>query len=116
MKIRRFAASSMSIVLAFTTGCSCFVPSHQMVSVTVAEPAHAGVWINGEYKGEAPVQVSLLRSHDFGVMVKKEGYQTSTQIVGYHLNTTGILDVVGTCLFLIPCIGLMTSGSDSLDE
>ena len=51
-----------------------------------------------------------------GVLVKKEGFQTSSKMVDYHLSTTGILDIVGTCLFLLPVIGLVTPGANSLDD
>lgn len=106
----------MSMLLSLTVGCSCFVPSHQTVSISVIEPPHAKIWVNGTYEGEAPVQVGLIRNRTFGVIVRKEGFQTSTKTVDYHLNTTGILDVVGTCLFAIPVIGIMTAGAHSLDE
>lgn len=36
--------------------------------------------------------------------------------VGNHFNETGVLDVVGGCLFLVPFIGLATPGAWSLDE
>jgi hypothetical protein len=114
--MKKITTFCISALLSLTMGCSCFVPSHQTVSVSVIEPPHARVWINGTYQGEAPVQVSLIRNRTFGVIVRKEGFQTSTQTVEYHLNTTGILDVVGTCIFLVPVIGIMTAGSHSLDE
>jgi hypothetical protein len=114
--MNKFITFGVSILLSLTTGCSCFVPSHQTISVSVIEPPHAKILINGVYEGESAVQVSVIRNHTVGVIVKKEGFQTESKIVSYHLNTTGILDVVGTCLFLIPVIGLMTSGSHSLDD
>jgi hypothetical protein len=111
----RLTALSLSMALGLTSGCSVFQSSHQTVSVQTSEP-QAKVWINGSFEGEAPVQASVMRNQTLAVMVKKEGFQTSTRLVQYHLSTTGILDVVGTCLFLVPCIGLMTAGAHDLDD
>ena len=78
--MKKVTTLCMSVLVSLTVGCSCFVPSHQTVSISVIEPPHAMVWVNGTYEGEAPVQVSLIRNRTFGVIVKKEGFQTSTKV------------------------------------
>jgi hypothetical protein len=115
MNLRRFATGSVAVVLSVTTGCSVFVPSHQMMCIQSLEP-HAKVWVNGAYQGEAPIQTNVMRNHSVVVVVKKEGYETLNKLVQYHLNTTGILDTIGTYLLLLPLIGIVSPGAHSLDE
>ena len=112
---KQLTAVGVSLALSLNTGCSVFRSSHQTVSIQVSEP-HAKVWVNGSYEGEAPVQTSVMRNETLGVIVKKEGFETSTRMVQYHLSTTGVLDIIGTCLFIVPCIGLMTAGAHDLDD
>jgi len=56
------------------------------------------------------------RNRQVSIAADKDGYFPYEQSVGYHFNTTGALDAVGTALFLIPAIGLFTPGAWSLDE
>lgn len=107
---------SVSVLLSLTTGCSLFVGRHQSVSIQVSEPAHAKVWIDGAYQGEAPVVVSLPRNQTYCIIVKQDGYQPSQRILQYGLNTTGALDLVGTFTFIIPVLGLVSPGAQSLDD
>ena len=93
-----------------------FKSSHQTLSVVVPDQQHAKVWINDNYEGEAPVQASVLRNRTVFVTVKKEGFQTLQQTVQSDFNTTGILDAIGTYIFLLPVIGVASPGSHSLEE
>jgi len=102
-------------LLLSLTGCSLFGPSHQTLSVQCSEP-HAKVWIDGGYEGEAPVHASVIRNHTHGILVKKEGFQTSNRIVDYKMSTTGVLDLIGGCLFLVPAIGFTSPAAFSLDD
>jgi hypothetical protein len=113
MKI--LTALSLAALLPFAAGCSAFRDSHQTLTVQT-DPPHANVWVNRVSKGEAPVQVSVLRNKEVDVRVEKDGFQTANQTVRYHLNTTGCLDIAGACFFILPVIGMMTPGHDSLDE
>lgn len=106
----------LTALLTLATGCSSFRSSHQTLTVQVTDPPHATVWVNRVREGEAPVQVSVLRNKYVDVMVEKEGYQSETRTVRYHLNTTGYLDIVGAWLFILPVIGIISPGHDSLDE
>jgi hypothetical protein len=56
------------------------------------------------------------RNRDVSIQCYKEGYAPYQRTIGNHFNTTGVLDAVGTWLFLLPGIGLFTPGAWSLDE
>ena len=49
-------------------------------------------------------------------MASKPGYQTAYYNIDSSLNTTGILDIIGTFIFILPLIGVFCPGSKSLDE
>ena len=49
-------------------------------------------------------------------MIKKAGYDPQLYKVGRHLGTCGIMDIVGTVIFLVPAIGLFSAGAYTLDE
>jgi len=114
--MKNFSTLCVSVLLSLTTGCSLFVGKKQSVSIQVTEPAHAKVWVNGAYEGEAPVVVSVPRNQTLGIIVKQDGYQTSQRIVQYSFSTTGTLDLVGGCIFLLPLLGLTAPGAHSLDD
>ena len=116
MKTRKLTAAVMSVLLSFSLGCSVFRSSHQALTVMVPDQEHAGVWINDAYAGEAPVTQNVKRNRTVFVTVKKAGYQPLQQAVKYHLNSTGILDAIGTYLILLPVVGVASPGSHSLDE
>jgi hypothetical protein len=116
MKLNYTTNFCLSAVASFATGCSLFVPSHQTVNINVTTPQHAKVWINGAYEGETPIQKSVLRNRDLTIMVKKEGYQTTIKSVDHRLSPTGVLDVIGTGVFLAPALGFISPGAFCLDE
>jgi hypothetical protein len=115
MKVKWFLVSTISLLSCFLTGCSLFVSSHQTVSVQSPQ-SHAKVWVNGAYIGEAPIETSVRRDETLVVMVKKDGFETSTRVVQHHLSPTGTLDVIGACLFLLPGLGFCSGGAFSLDD
>jgi hypothetical protein len=114
--MHKFMICSASVLLAMTTGCSIFRSSHQDLSVSVQNPPHAGVWINGNYEGEAPVKARVKRNTSVIVLVKKTGYQSLQRTLPSDLNTTGIFDIIGTYIFLLPVIGVISPGSHSISE
>ena len=50
------------------------------------------------------------------ILVKKSGYDPQIHKIGRHLGTCGVMDIVGTVIFLVPAIGLFSSGAYTLDE
>lgn len=114
--MNKIIKAAISILVAIClTGCSAFRPSKQ--GITISTPVSgADVFINGIYAGQAPLTTQVQRDTDVSIMVRRNGYQPGIRMIGYHFNATGVLDIIGTCLFLLPCIGLFCSGAWSLDE
>lgn len=78
-------------------------------------PPDAVLMINGE-RHTSPAQVRVKRDENVSIQCYKEGYMPYQRTIGYHLSTTGTLDVIGIFIFLLPGLGLFCAGSDSLEE
>lgn len=96
-------------------GCSALRPSTQPVKLA-CEPADGVALVISGKKYNCPVTVELPRNREFTVEGYKVGYLPYTRTISYHRNDTYVLDVIGTCIFLIPAIGLMSPGARDLDE
>jgi hypothetical protein len=96
-------------------GCSAFRSSTQTMSVTTDQP-DAQIYVNGAMAGTGTASASVKRNENVQLMVTKAGYITVQRSIGKSLNTTGVLDIIGGCLFLIPFFGRLAAGSQSLDE
>jgi hypothetical protein len=100
--------------VALGSGCSAFLPAKQTVNVTCV-PADAVIKINGQ-KQTSPASIGVARDREVTVQCYKDGYATYQRVIEPHFNTTGKLDAVGTVLFLIPGVGLLSPGAYSLEE
>ena len=115
MKKSRVANVVMASLLLITTnGCSLFAPKSEDIFVD-SEPQGAQV-IAGNRHGTTPCTISVPCNKDVTVIVKKNGYGTQTYKIGYSLGTCGILDIVGTVLFLVPAVGFFSAGAYTLDQ
>ena len=103
-----------SLLLLTTNGCSFFAPKTEEVAVN-AVPSGAEVYVNNNYKGTTPCSVPV-SCKGGEIMVKKAGYDPQLHKIGRHLGTCGIMDIVGTVLFLVPAVGLFSAGAYTLDE
>ena len=103
-----------ALVLLATNGCSLFAPKSEDVSINSA-PSGAQVYVNNNLKGTTPCSVSV-PCKGATIMVKKSGYDPQLHTIGHSLGTCGVLDIVGTVLFLVPVVGLLSSGAYTLDE
>lgn len=109
---------SMSLIVSIVflqSGCSMVVPGKQRFNVVCSEP-DAKIYVNGEFVGTGNVQTRVPRNNSVSVMVKKDGYYPATRDIGTEMSMTGILDIVGGCIFLLPFIGLAFPGARSLDQ
>ncbi len=97
------------------TGCSAFRSSTQTMTVTTDQP-DTQIYINGNMAGSGTATAAVKRNENVQIMAKKAGYITAQKTVGKGLNTTGILDIIGGVLILIPLFGLLAPGAYSLDE
>ena len=103
-----------SLLLLTTNGCSFFAPKTEEVAVN-AGPSGAEVYVNNSFKGTTPCNVPV-SCKGGEIMVKKAGYDPQLHKVGRHLGTCGVMDIVGTVLFLVPAVGLFSAGAYTLDE
>lgn len=104
------------VVLSHLTGCSAFVGSRQRVSVMTSAP-RAEIYANGELIGRGThAEFRAKRNKDVQIMVKAKGFYPGYASIGSDLSTTGILDIIGTILFLFPVVGLAFPGAKTLDR
>lgn len=109
---------SLSVLLCLSvvlSGCSAFRSSTEVLTVTTDQP-DTQIFINGTMAGQGTAQMPVKRNQTVSVMAKKDGYITVQRSIGKSLNTTGVLDIVGGVLILLPLFGLLAPGAYSLDE
>lgn len=111
--MKKVVAAIVAVSIA-VSGCSVFVPKTQTVSAVCSEP-DANLQINGQvYQGKA--QVEAKRNKTVSIMCTKTGYFPAQKTIDYSLSGTGVADIIGTVLLLVPGIGLFTAGAWKLDE
>lgn len=76
------------------------VPSH----------SNAEVYVDGNLRGTGPQTVELSKKRTHSVMAKC-GNSAGTASIDRILSTTGLLDIIGGLLILIPFIGLTAAGA-----
>ncbi len=106
---------TMMLVVTILTGCSAFRPHKESLSIMTNQP-DAVIYVNGERLGTGVVHTRVKRSKNVQVVASKPGYHTAYRSIDSNLNITGVLDIIGTILYLIPFVGLLTPGCKSLDE
>jgi hypothetical protein len=112
---RAIAAILIFSVCVTHAGCSMVVPGKQRFSVTASEP-DAKIYVNGDYLGKGAVKTRVPRNHDVSILVKKENYLPVCKNIGTDFSMTGILDIIGGCLIIIPWMGLFFPGARQLEE
>jgi hypothetical protein len=95
-------------------GCSLFAGSTQTVTIQATDSA-AEITVDGMPvgKGAASVQLKRNRSHS---IIARVGDRTGVSQISYSISTTGVLDIVGGFLFLIPFLGIIGPGFYTLDQ
>ncbi|BCA55095.1 hypothetical protein W02_22350 [Nitrospira sp. KM1] len=81
-----------------------------MIQVS-SEPSDAQVLSNGKPVGQTPVSFEADRGEALLIEVKKQGYETQTRVGSKKLSQVGLLDVIGGVFFLVPLLGLLSSGA-----
>lgn len=104
---------SLAIIIG-AQGCSAFRPHTQMVNI-YCDPEDALLQVNGERQNTTD-QIEVPRNRQLSVQCSKSGYHPASKTVGTHLSTTGVLDIIGIFIFLLPGIGLFTPGAWDLDQ
>ena len=116
MKIFKSILSAILIVsiTMVQTGCSLLAPGRTNLTVTSTEQ-DAEIFINGQFAGKGTGSMDVPTNQSVTVMAKKEGYFPATQTVNTRMSTTGVLDIIGGCIFLTPFFGLLAAGSSKLE-
>lgn len=96
------------------SSCSLFVSSMQPVAITASDPT-AQIYVDGSPVGTGTVTQDLKRNRGHSIMAKTSDNRAGTAIVGTKISTTGILDIVGGVLWVVPFVGLLSPGFWSLD-
>ncbi|MDD5129694.1 MAG: hypothetical protein PHS66_01380 [Candidatus Omnitrophica bacterium] len=104
----------ISIVL-LQSGCSAFRSGTQRVSVVASEP-DAKIYVNGAYSGAGTAMTRVPRNESLSVMATKDGYLPATRQIGTKMSFTGVLDIIGGCIILVPFFGLLFPGAHELDQ
>ncbi len=100
--------------LFMTMGCSAFKPSTQPVTISASNP-QAMIYVDGEPKGTGTITADLKRNRSHAIMAKV-GQRTGVSQIDKNIATTGVLDIVGTFIFLVPVIGIFSPGFYDLDR
>lgn len=93
-------------------GCSLARSSSQSIVITPSHP-NAEVFVDGVSKGTGTQHVDMSRKESHSIMAKCGG-SSGVAMVSRELSTTGLLDIVGGILILIPFIGLFSPGAFEL--
>lgn len=111
MKARSLLACG---VLIATAGCSIFVPPDQAITISATDPG-ATLLVDGRSYGPGSRAVKMSRNQNHVVMAMA-GTRTGTATVQPRLSSTGIMDIVGGLIWLVPFFGLATPGAWELDR
>ena len=111
---------ALSLLVCFAmlfnlTGCSCFRDSTQTMTITTDQP-DTQIFINGAMVGTGTASATVPRNETVQLMAKKSGYVTIQRSIGTKISTSGWLDIVGGCLFLLPFFGLMAAASRNIEQ
>jgi hypothetical protein len=98
----------VSVSLVAMPGCSAFVPHTQRVVITPSHP-DATVSVDGEVVGKGRQVMKLRRDERHRVIAEYRGRQ-GAEAINKKISGTGVLDIIGGCLFLVPLIGIITPG------
>lgn len=107
--MKRFMALAMLLPLC---GCSFFAGSNQ--NLTILSHDEADLYVDGLKVGKGRVVVPIKRDKSHIVEARLDG-QTAMLGVGTRLGTTGVLDIIGGFVWLVPFLGLTAPGAYTLD-
>lgn len=106
---------SVASLVVLESGCSTFKPSTQKLNIMTSE-SDADIFVNGGFVGKGTVTTSVPRNESVTVMAKKDGYMPASINIGTKLSKTGVLDIIGAFIILIPVIGLFMPGAYELQN
>lgn len=111
--MRTTFAACLVLSLAPLGSCSLFASSTQGVTITASDP-NAEIYVDGNYLGKGATSTALRRNRSHTVMAKC-GDRVGSTVIGTSISATGVLDLIGGFLFLLPFIGVAGPGFMQLD-
>lgn len=99
-------------MVVHSTACSLAAPATQSIAIIPSHPK-ADIYVDGVQLGTGTVTADLSRDNSHVVMAKCPG-SSGIFTIQRELSTTGLLDIVGGVLILIPFIGLFAPGAFEL--
>ncbi len=102
-------------IILSQTGCSTLRSGTQRLNVVVSEP-DAKIFVNGEYAGKGKITTRVPRNENVSIMARKDGYLPAIRNIGTKMSFTGILDIIGGCIILVPLFGLLFPGAHELEQ
>jgi NADPH-dependent curcumin reductase CurA len=89
-------------------GCSLFTGDRQAVRITASDP-QAKIMVDGAAVGTGTAAVELKRNRSHTV-IAQAGSRQGAATINKRISTTGVLDLVGGCIFLVPFLGVLGAG------
>jgi|SRR6266446_7322162 len=101
------------VALIFMPGCSLFVPKQQAVTIRASDP-NADIFVDAENVGKGTISMTLDRTRSHTVTAKANG-RAGAAAINKKISGTGVLDIIGGCIFLVPFLGVLGAGFWELD-
>lgn len=111
--MRKFFTPALATLVTLCGGCSVFKPTRQSVLITPSDP-NALVYVDGVQVGSGTTGVDLQRNKSHSV-VAKVGERSGSAGIGTKISATGILDIAGGFIWLVPFAGIAAPGFYDLD-
>lgn len=109
---RRVAAATAVGLAIGVSGCSLGAAKSESINIIPSTPK-ADVYVDGNLVGTGSQAVMLSRGQAHSVMVKC-GDSAGTGSIDRKISGTGIADIIGGLIILIPFIGLAADGAYDL--
>lgn len=121
-KIRPLRASGRHLLLGLLVGlmlslpgCSLFVSSTKPVTIQSNVP-DATLYVDGKEVGTGTAVVPLKRNRNHVFRAEAPDGRVATANVRRNVSTTGVLDIVGGVVFLVPFLGVLAPGFWDLSQ
>ena len=101
------------VLLIPCQSCSLFASSTQSVAITATDMS-ADIYVDGSIVGRGAVTIDMKRNKSHSILARV-GDRVAATTIGTSISATGVLDIVGGVLFLIPLIGIVGPGFWELD-
>ena len=112
--LRKTVPLTLAVLMPVASGCSVFQPRTQRVTIVPSEP-DAKIYLNNNPVGTGKTTLELERNRSYAVSARS-GQSMGSASVGRRVSGTGVLDIVGGCIFLVPFVGCFTPGFWELDK